>query len=51
MKKKNRVTNPIAHADGGVSEGLGKKLNTNTTATKTRHLKNNKYGLMLVPVG
>lgn len=35
MKKKNRVTNPIAHADGGVSEGLGKKLNTNTTASKT----------------
>lgn len=26
MKKKNRVKNPIAHADGGVSEGLGKKI-------------------------
>ena len=24
--KKNRVTNPIAHADGGVSEGLEKKI-------------------------
>lgn len=24
--KKNRVRNPIAHADGGVSEGLGKKI-------------------------
>lgn len=28
MKKKNRVRNPIAHADGGVSEGLGKKIDT-----------------------
>lgn len=26
MKKKNRVRNPIAHADGGVSEGLEKKI-------------------------
>lgn len=26
--KKNRVRNPIAHADGGVSEGLGKKIDT-----------------------
>lgn len=26
MKRKNRVKNPIAHADGGVSEGLGRKI-------------------------
>lgn len=26
MRRKNRVKNPIAHADGGVSVGLGKKI-------------------------
>lgn len=35
MKKKYRVKNPIAHADGGVSEGFTTKIPSNNTLTKT----------------